>query len=629
MDYSIQNGVSYEFGAAAVCDEGVNFCFAAHDCRTLFLCVYDLDGKLLLRVDMLKYHCFGNVYSVYIEPLSFRDIYYSTEKDGRIFKDSCLKNVLRIRKWGEARRKGHIDPAMVYDREYDWEGDRPLKLDHNDVIAYELHVRGFTRHPSSQVAHRGTYLGITEKLDYLKALGINQLILLPSYFFYEFDSENPVWSDVIYFAGEGKQAQERLNYWGFKDAFFFMPKPEYSATDDFIREFKDMVKLVHRAGIEIVMRFYFPDSVNRNIIIPCLEHWVKEYHIDGFFLMGNALPMDLILTNDVLSDTRLYYDSFDRGLPAFNTKYRVNRFPALCSRDYMTVARRFLKSDEDMINSFIRVQAENPADLHRVNYITCYEGFTLNDLVSYDYKHNEENGEDNRDGEDYNYSWNCGIEGITRKKNIISLRLKQMKNIMTMLLMARGVPMLRAGDEFMNTQGGNNNPYGQDNKVSWLVWKDTYQSREFLSYVRKLIAFRKLHPIVHMQNEPRFMDSLSCGYPDISYHAEQAWYPKLNNHIRHIGVMYCGKYAKRPDGSNDDFIYIAYNMHWESHEFALPKLPKGERWEACFSSDSEYEPEYAERLKEKTESITVEPRSILILRSGCARDEKDRSRREK
>ena len=176
--------------------------------------------------------------------------------------------------------------------------------------------------------------------------------------------------------------------------------------------------------------------------------------------------------------------------------------------------------------------------------------------------------------------------------------------------------MLRAGDEFMNTQGGNNNPYGQDNRVSWLVWKDTNQSRELLTYVKELIAFRRRHPVVHMQNEPKFMDSLSCGYPDLSYHAEQAWYPKLYNHIRHIGVMYCGKYAKMPDGSNDDFIYIAYNMHWESHEFALPKLPKGESWTACISSDAEHEPEYAQRLKEKTDSISVEPRSILILKSG-------------
>ncbi|MBQ7261824.1 MAG: hypothetical protein IJR19_10750 [Lachnospiraceae bacterium] len=615
MNYSIQNGVSYEFGAAALGGNGVNFCFAASGCRTLFLCVYDLDGKLLLRVDMLKYHCFGNVYSVYIEPVSFRDIYYSIEKDGRILKDSYLKNVLKVRKWGDARKKGHIDPAMVYDRDYDWEGDLPLKLDYNDIIAYELHVRGFTRHTSSQVAHRGTYLGVTEKLDYLKELGINQLVLMPSYFFYEFDSENPIRSDVIYYAGEEEQAREKLNYWGFKDAFFFLPKPEYSSAGDFIREFKDMVKAAHKAGIEIVMRFYFPDGVNRNIIIPCLEHWVREYHIDGFFLMGNSLPMDLILTNDVLSDTRLYYDGFDRGWAVLNAAYRVNRFPALCSREYMTVARRFLKSDEDMINSFINAQSDNPADLRRVNYITCYEGFTLNDLVSYDYKHNEENGEDNRDGEDYNYSWNCGVEGTTKKKNIISLRLKQMKNIMTMLLMARGVPMLRAGDEFMNTQGGNNNPYGQDNKVSWLVWKDTNQSRELLSYVKELIAFRKNHPVVHMPGEPRFMDSLSCGYPDLSYHAEQAWYPKLYNHIRHIGIMYCGKYAKRPDGSNDDFIYIAYNMHWESHEFALPKLPKGETWTACISSDAQHEQEYAQSLKEKTDSITVEARSILILRS--------------
>ena len=170
MEYQIQQGVSYEFGAVSIGDAGINFCFAASDCRTLFLCIYDLNGTLLLRTDLLPYHAFGNVYSTCISPLVSGEIYYTVEKDGKILIDPYLKNVKRIRRWGEVRRKGHIDPAMVYDRAYDWEGDMPLKLDFNDVIAYELHVRGYTRHPSSKVAHRGTYLGLTEKLPYIREL---------------------------------------------------------------------------------------------------------------------------------------------------------------------------------------------------------------------------------------------------------------------------------------------------------------------------------------------------------------------------------------------------------------------------------------------------------------------------
>ncbi|HAG68946.1 MAG TPA: hypothetical protein DCL38_03120 [Lachnospiraceae bacterium] len=625
MDYRIQNGVSYEFGAVSVNDDGINFCFAALNCRTFFVCIYNHEGRLLLRADMLKYHAFGNVYSMYVSPLSFRDIYYTVEKDGRIFFDPWLRNVKKLRKWGEIRRKGHIDPAMVYDREYDWEGDSPLKLDFCDIIAYELHVRGFTRHPSSKVQHRGTYKGLLEKLDHIKELSVNQIVLMPSYFFYEFDSEeSSAYQDVVYSSNMKRVPAEKMNYWGFKNASFFLPKPEYSSSDDFVREFKDMVKALHRAGIELVMRFYFPDSVNRNIVLPCLEYWVREYHIDGFFLMGNDLPMELIITNDVLADTKIYYSHFDRGMRSFNGGLPVNRSLAVCSREYMTVARRYLKSDEDMLNSFIRAQSDNPADIRRINYITTYEGFTLNDLVSYDYKHNEENGEANRDGEDYNYSWNCGAEGPSRKKQIINLRLKQMKNILTMLMTARGVPMLYAGDEFMNSQGGNNNPYCQDNATGWLVWKDTMYSRELFSFIKQLVAFRREHPITHMCHEPRLMDSLSCGYPDLSYHAEQAWYPKLYNHIRHIGVMYCGKYAKRDDGSDDDFIYVAWNMHWEKHEFALPKLPKGLRWVPVISSDEELLERYSGLLSEKQESIETEPRSVLILKSSELKDGADR-----
>ena len=613
MKYKIQKGVSYEFGAMAAEEGGINFCIAASGCRTLFLCIYDYQGSLLVRVDFLKYHAFGNVYSVLVGIDSAEQIYYTVEKDGKIYIDPYLKNVKRIRKWGEIRRQGHIDPAILPNTDYDWEEDKPLKLDFSEVVAYELHVRGFTKDASSRVSHRGTFLGLTEKLDYIKDLGITQLVLLPAYFFYEFDAEyNTRYQDVIYNSDSGDKENGRMNFWGFKNANYFMPKPEYASSDDFVTEFKDMVKAFHRAGIEIVMRFYFPDSVNRNIVIPCLEYWVKEYHIDGFFLMGNSLPIRLIVSNDVLFDTKIYYSYFDDGvLPAEN----FNPCLAVCNRDYMNVARRYLKSDEDMLNAFLKAQNENPVPVHRINYVTTYEGFTLNDLVSYDYKHNEPNGEGNRDGENYNYSWNCGTEGTSRKKQIQSLRMKQMKNILFMLLNARGIPMLLAGDEFMNSQGGNNNPYCQDNHISWLNWKETNSSKELYDFVRALIAFRRAHPIVHMIHEPKMLDSLSCGYPDLSYHAEQAWYPKLYNHIRHIGMMYCGKYAKRDNGRDDDFIYIAYNMHWENHEFALPKLPRGLRWEAELVSEAGELSEYRRELLKKQESVTLSQRSVLVLKS--------------
>ncbi|MCR5791330.1 MAG: hypothetical protein K6G83_15715 [Lachnospiraceae bacterium] len=617
MTYQIQEGVSFESGAVSISKNSVNFCFAAAEYKTLFLCLYDLSGKQLLRVDLAKYHAFGCVYSVLIQPLDSHAFYYTIEKDGKICIDPYVKNCRRLRKWGEPVRKGHIDPAMVYDRVYDWEGDRPLRLDTNDLIAYELHVRGFTKHSSAKVTHRGTYLGLIERLPYIRELGVTQIVLMPAYFFYEFDEESRlIYTEAPGDSASGQETGEKMNYWGFKNACYFMPKPEYAASDDFVREFKDMVKAFHRAGIEIVMRFYFPKEVNRNRIIPCLQHWVKEYHIDGFLLMGEALPIGLIVTDDILYDTRIYYQYFDRNDSFFSAgALKRNLCLAVCNRDYMNTARRFVKSDEDMLNAFIYAQSDNPADIRRINYVTTYEGFTLNDLVSYDYKHNENNGEENRDGENYNYSWNCGVEGVSRKKQINELRLKQMKNILVMLFMARGIPMLPAGDECMNSQDGNNNPYCQDNPVSWVNWRDTALPKELHAFVRELIAFRKAHPIVHMCHEPKLMDSLSCGYPDLSYHAEQAWYPKLANHIRHIGMLYCGKYAKREDGSDDDFIYIAYNMHWETHSFALVKLPKGLSWEAVLCTDKLTLEEINRALAENSDFAEVPPRSVMILKS--------------
>ncbi|HOO29165.1 MAG TPA: hypothetical protein PLU43_11935, partial [Lachnospiraceae bacterium] len=274
----------------------------------------------------------------------------------------------------------------------------------------------------------------------------------------------------------------------------------------------------------------------------------------------------------------------------------------------------FLKSDEDMLQAFLYRQRRNPQDVHVINYLTAYEGFTLNDLVSYDYKHNEENGEENRDGNNYNYSWNCGAEGSTRRKAVGKLRMRQMKNAFAMLLLSQGTPMLLSGDEFCNTQYGNNNAYCQDNKVTWLNWKQTKQSQELYEYVKELIALRKSHPILHMEEELRIMDYAACGYPDLSYHAEAAWYPKMENHIRHIGMMLCGMYARIDRLTKDSFFFIAYNMHWESHKFGLPKLPKEMNWHYCLdTTDTLNRETVIKNLESKQDEITVPERSVLVL----------------
>ena len=269
--------------------------------------------------------------------------------------------------------------------------------------------------------------------------------------------------------------------------------------------------------------------------------------------------------------------------------------------------RKFLKGDADMLKGFQYHMKNHNPKCGVINYITNYYGFTLNDLVSYDRKHNETNGEHNQDGTDYNYSWNCGIEGPTRKKAIVKLRRKQMKNAISFLMTAQGTPLLLSGDEFGNSQSGNNNCYCLDNETSWLDWRQIKRNEEFFEFVKMMIQFRKSHPILHTQEELTMTDRLGYGCPDLSYHGEEPWKVDLSNYNRHIAMMYCGRYARKDNKSEDDMIYIAYNMHWESHQFALPSLQGGYRWEIVNDTDSSGEETAI------ANQVEVKPRSVKIL----------------
>ncbi|MCR4923560.1 MAG: hypothetical protein K5931_06075 [Lachnospiraceae bacterium] len=604
----ILKGVTAEYGTK-VYDNGINFCISASSFKTLELCIFNKEHRLRKKIDLKPYRALGEVYSVFIKGIDPGEICYTYEKDGKPADDIYAKNALRLRKWGESKKNGKINLNRPYTNTFDWKDDSQLELDCNDIVAYEVHVRGYTKDASSKVVHRGTFLGLTERIDYFKRLAVNQLVLMPAYDFDEVDvlKNSPFLKK--------NEPSERINFWGFKEARYFMPKPEYAFGDDFVNEFKGMVYMMHEAGIEVIMRFYFPENINRSLILPCLRYWIAEYHIDGFFLMGNDLPIEMIATDGLLNRTKLYYDHFDRD-SIFKKKYEhVNGNLVQADSSFMIKARKFLKSDDDTMAVFMDQSRCNPSDIKRLNYIGNYEGFTLNDLVSYELKHNEANGENNTDGSDYNYSWNCGAEGMSRKKVVRELRIKQMKNALIMLFLSRGIPMLHGGDEFLNSQGGNNNPYCQDNEIGWVKFRSNKEITEFRSFVEKLIALRKEHPILHMRQEPKLMDSKSCGYPDISYHGEAAWYPKFFGHIKNIGVMYCGLYASRPDGSNDDFFYVAYNMHWEDHKYALPKLPEGLKWNMVISSDENSSLEYEEKLEKIQEQISIHQRTIVILKS--------------
>lgn len=438
---------------------------------------------------------------------------------------------------------------------------------------------------------------------------------------YEFDEQirresslpvNPAIERFMYDELSGANTNT-CNYWGYTSGYYYAPKASYCATKDPVKEYKDMIKALHDNDIEILMEFYFDSKTNPYLIFDCIRYWVQEYHIDGVHLIG-AGPLAYILSQDpMLRETKIltapsYCECGHQSKVVFHNL-------GIYEDSFQTTMRKFLKSDENQIQDFLYQINRNTKNAAVISYITEQNGFTLMDLVSYDSKHNEANGEDNLDGTDFNYSWNCGVEGNTKRKQVVLLRKKQIKNALCFLFLNQGIPMLLSGDEMGKSKQGNNNTYCQDNELSYLKWHQILSNQDILHFVKHLISFRKEHPILHNPEELCGADYLGCGYPDVSYHSEMAWYPNIKSYSRHIGVMYYNKYADTKE-KNEDFIYIAYNMHWEEREFALPKLPNSYKWyqiidtneKISFIEESDRKP-----LLTEQKNLLVSGRSVVVL----------------
>lgn len=593
--------------------------------------LYDKKTGKETRIPFSEQNKYGSIYSIAVKDLDIRRYSYNFYDGERVFTDPYAKVLHGHEKWGRCAqllKGGFARP------DYDWQGDKPLKIPYEDSILYCLNVRAFTKHKSSGVPHKGTFRGLMEKIPYFKELGITAVELMPAYEFDELERKNgqrQMWPNVLPLtmeeaksrlmenieektAGE-ERAKEKYNCWGYTEGFYFAPKSAFASDKDTVKEFKDMVKALHENHIEIILQFYFPNSTKMGMILDAMKYWVLEYHIDGFHLKGEQIPLQGIATEPLLTDTKIFYYDFP-----YDQIYEENEIPryrnlASYNDDYMYTIRRFLKGDDGMVGKFLDLQRKNPPRCGTINYITNYYGFTLADMVSYEKKHNEENGEKNIDGNDYNLTWNCGVEGSSRKKNVLELRKRQMKNALSMLFLAQGTPLIYSGDELGNTRYGNNNPYCQDNETGWVKWNMGVLGKEIFPYVKELIALRKRHPVLHNANELKILDYTGCGYPDLSYHGEEAWRADFSNYSRFAGVMYCGCYAKREREEEDDFFYIAYNMHWLPHSFALPKLPKGMKW--CLLGDTGTANGIAEEIKyageqKEQQYAQVQARAIQI-----------------
>ena len=537
----------------------------------------------------------GAIYSARIRGIENIDEYdsYNYFADDSYFCDSYAKHVIGLEKFGtdvpdnEIRAK--LDNKSLHSHSevcFDWGSDANPHIPYENSFVYLLNVRGFTKSASSGVtsSKRGTFGGIIEKIPYLKELGVTTIELMPAYEMNEV--ENPVKKvkaigDKVIYSKDGSLLNEneitrKVNFWGYKKGYYFAPRTAFCENPcDAENEFKSFVKTLHENGLEVIMQFFFEENENESLIIDALRFWRCTYHVDGFHLKGSRVPIRQIVKEPLFTDAKIWYDWFDTG-DIYGGKTPDERVLAIYNHSFMYASRRFLKSDDNTANDFLKAMINNGCDNGVINYICDYEGFRLADLVTYEHKHNEENGENNKDGTDNNLSWNCGIEGRTRKHNILELRKKQMKNILTMLFMAQGTPMLFSGDEFGNSQSGNNNPYCQDNEIGWVDWRALDKNRDVFEYVKSIVNLRFAHSFLHNHKPYKLMDYISCGYPDLSCHGKEAWRPDLSGYSHILGMLYCGLYDKK--AADKPFIYACYNMHWAKNEFALPKLPDGLRW---------------------------------------------------
>lgn len=648
--WQLRPGRPLPFGATVVGD-GINFSILSRGATRCTLVLFDR-GAPAPRAEIPFPEVFrvGHTFSMVVLGLDPAQIEYGYRMEGpwnptrgdrfdpsKILMDPFARAIGGREVWGAAPREDDPYPyrAQIVEDAFDWDGVRAPQLPMEELIIYEMHVRGFTRHSSAQVEHPGTFAGLIEKIPYLQELGVNCVELMPIFEFDELDNKNV----------HPETGAPLQNYWGYNTVGFFAPKAGLAATGaegGQVRELKTLVRELHRAGIEVVLDVVFNHTAEgdhtgptisyrgldnrtwylldpqgkyrnysgvgntlncnnpivRNHVLECLRTWVAEYHIDGFrFDLASILGRDpqgeplenpplleAIAYDPILASTKLIAEAWDAG-----GLYQVGRFPSYEGRwaewngPYRDTVRRFLRGDTGQ-TAVMALRLTGSPDLYpkrgtraSVNFVTCHDGFTLRDLVSYTHKYNVENGEQNRDGNDSNDAWNGGVEGPTDDPAIQRLRAQQMRNALAVLLISQGVPMLLMGDEVARTQRGNNNAYCHDADWNWLHWGDRDDNKEHFAFTQAMIAFRKAHPVLRRAEHLRGVDSVGSGIPDISWHGVGPWQPDHAPWSRTLAFMLCGRHAPE-SGERGDTLYIAMNMHWEPHAFGLPTLPDGLSW---------------------------------------------------
>lgn len=644
--FQIRPGFFREFGAVAI-PGGVNFTIHTHGATSCELLLFHRKAEEPYAViPFPESYKIGFCYSMIVFDLDIEEFEYAYRLDGpydekkglrfdknKILLDPYARAVTGQSQWGHVNNAQHGYRARVVQSNFDWGDQRHHSIPMEDLIIYELHVRGFTMDESSGVKHHGTFEGLREKIPYLKELGVNAVELMP---IFEFDEMRDV--RLI-------DENELIDFWGYNPVSFFAPNTSYCSSMEYNREgleLKTLIKDLHDNGIEVILDVVFnhtaegnefgpcfsfkgfdnniyymltPDGhyynfsgcgntlncnhpVVRDMILECLRYWVIEYRVDGFrFDLASILgrnddgtplsqpPLLRSLAFDsILGNVKLIAEAWDAG-----GLYQVGSFPswkrwAEWNGRYRDDMRRFLKGD-DFLARTAAARITGSPDLYdpayrggnaSINFLTCHDGFTLYDLYSYNQKHNEANGWGNTDGADDNNSWNCGVEGETDDPAILALRKRLMKNACAVLLCSRGTPMFLSGDEFADTRYGNNNPYCQDNLISWLDWSLLKKNKDLFDFFQYMIQFRKDHPVIRKDLEPSYL-----GVPAMSTHGLTPDETNFSGDSHVVCVRFAGY---NETTQKEDLVYLAVNSGWFPVTLTLPELPEHYKWKVAVNT---------------------------------------------
>ena len=661
----------YDINGATAIPGGVNFTVHSHNATSIELLLFHrTEDEPFAILPFPQHYRIGNVYSMIVFKLNIEEFEYAYRVDGpydprkgmifdktRYLLDPYAKAVTGQSQWGDSSPRGQHYKARVVKDDFDWRDSQQPLIPMEDLVIYELHVRGFTKDASSGAAHPGTFAGLKEKIPYLESLGVNAVELMPIFEFDEMQDYRQHNGNTLY------------NYWGYSTVGFFSPNTSYTASTEYNREgneLKELIQTFHQRGIEVYLDVVFnhtaegdergpffsfkgfdnsiyylltPDGhyynfsgcgntmncnhpIVRQMILDCLRYWVTTYRVDGFRFdlasilgrsedgspMGAPPLLQSLAFDPILGDVKLIAEAWDAG-----GLYQVGSFPAWnrwaeWNGRYRDDMRRYLKGDWGLaqaaamrlIGSQDMYAAEGRKNAS-VNFITCHDGFTLWDLYSYNEKHNLKNGWDNTDGANDNNSWNCGVEGETADPQVNALRRRMGRNAFALLMCSRGIPMFLAGDEFGNSQFGNNNAYCQDNLTSWLDWRQLEANQDTFQFFRYMIHFRKAHHILRSN-----LSNGACGFPDVSFYGVTPW-PResFQSDEHYVGVLFAG-WERR---TGPQLVYVASNAYWEPLEAELPALPSSMNWE--LAADTWEEQQQPRPLAGNR--IQIRPRSVMIF----------------